>query len=356
MKIRIAVAVLLGALLSTPAGADEPAQRHGAVQEQTLNLQIGLTWVSSIASDSRVGGSNTLSTDFVVTKWFGGNMLTLYAEGSTTPPSQAVLAEGNGDAGTALDFNDNGRFQISELHIKRLTSWGEFNYGPLIDAASYLDSSEVANDETAQFLAPALVNNTSIQMPDYTVGFVLHYHSVNRRPGVTVFVSASHGLGDNASHSYSELFDLDADGKGEFAAVETYLNLQTSILRLGAWGRSDSGHHHGVYANADFYRGKAGNWNLRWGQAEGGVGDVSGFAAVSWEREIAGKLFGLGYADQATPGVHSTTTEAYLRFIVDDGLELTPSVQRLENPGFDASGSSFDAHQTLYHLRLSKTI
>jgi hypothetical protein len=350
-------AILLFALgLPALAGADEPAQRHGAVQEQTLNLQIGLTWVSSLASDSRVGGDNTLSTDFVVTKWFGDSMLTLYAEGSTTPGDNPVLMEGNADAGTVLGYNDTGRFQISELYIKRYTSWGEFNYGPLLDAASYLDSSEVANDETSKFLAPALVNNTSIQMPDYTLGFIAHYNSVNHRPGFTVFVSASHGLADNPSHSYSDLYDLDTSGKGGFVALESYLNLQTTMLRLGAWERSDSDSHHGVYANADLYRGRMGNWNLRWGHAQGGTNGVSDFVSLAWERSFAGKLLGLGHADQLSAGTHATTTEAYLRLIVDDGLELTPAVQWLENPGFDASGTDYAAHQTLYQLRLSKTL
>jgi len=356
LPLRHIAATLCALCLPTLAGADEPAQRHGAVQEQTLNLQIGVTWVSSLASDSRVGGGNTLSTDFVVTKWFGDNMLTLYAEGSTTPPDQVVLLQGNGDAATALGHNGAGRFQISELHIKRLTSWGEFNYGPLLDAASYLDNSEVANDETSKFLAPALVNNTSIRMPDYTVGFVVHYHSVRRRPGFTVFISASHGLADNPGHTYSELYDLSADGKGAFAALQTYLNLGTYMLRLGAWGRSDTGHHNGTYADFDLYRGKGGNWNLRWGQAQGEVSDVSDFASISWEKAFADRLLGLGYVDQVSHGVHATTAEAYLRFIVDDGLELTPAVQWLENPGFDTSGSGFDAHQTLYQLRLSKTL
>lgn len=353
--MRRTAATLLLLSVQLPVFADEPAQRHGAVQQQALDLQIGLTWISSLASDSRVGGGNTLSTDFVMTKWFGDNMLTLYAEGSTTPPGQGVLLQGNGDAATALDYNDNGRFQISELHIKRLTSWGEFNYGPLLDAASYLDNSEVANDETAKFLAPALVNNSTIQMPDYTLGFVAHYHSVQHRPGFTVFVSASHGLADNPSHSYSDLYDLGASGKGIFTALETYLNLQSSMWHLGVWGRSDN-NHSGVYADVDLYRGDGGNWNLRWGQANAELADVSDFASISWEQELAGKLLGLGYADQVSNGIHATTAEAYLRFIVDDGLELTPAVQWLGNPDFDTSGSSFDAHQTLYQIRLSKTI
>lgn len=356
LSLRRNTAVLCALCLPVLAWADEPAERHGAVQEQTPNLQIGLTWISSLADDSRVGGGNTLSMDFVVTKWFGKNMLTLYAEGSTTPPGQVVLEEGNGDAATALDSNSNGRFQISELHIKRYTPWGEYIYGPLIDAASYLDSSEVANDETSKFLAPALVNNTTMQMPDYTVGFALHYNSVKKRPGFTLFLSSSHGLADNPDHSYSALYDLDAADKGGFVAVESYLNLQTSILRLGAWGRSDSGHHNGVYANADLYRGKLGNWNLRWGQAQGEVSDVSDFSSISWEKEFAGKLLGLGYADQISNGIHASTTETYLRFILADGLELTPAVQWLVNPGFDSSGTDFNAHQTLYQLRLSKTL
>jgi hypothetical protein len=356
MFIRRHAALLLALCLPSLSVADEPAQRHGAVQQQTLNLQIGLTWVSSLASDNRVGGDNTLSTDFVVTKWFGENMLTVYAEGSTTPPGNAVLAEGNGEAGTALGGDDSGRFQVSELHIKRLTTWGEFNYGPLLDAASYLDSSEVANDETSKFLAPTLVNNTTIQMPDYTLGLVAHYHSVNHRPGFTLFVSASHGLADNPNRSYRELYELNADGKGEFVALEAYLYRQKSILRLGAWTRAVSDGSRGVYANADLYRGKAGNWNLRWGQAQGGADIVSDFISIAWEKSFAGKLAGLGHAHQVSAGVHASTTEAYLRLVVDDGLELTPAVQWLENPGFDTSGIDYHANQTLYQLRLSKTI
>jgi len=356
LSLRRTTFILYALCLPSLAAADEPAQRHGAVQEQTPNLQIGLTWISSLADDSRVGGGTTLSTDFVVTKWFGDNMLTLYAEGSSTPPGSTVLALGNGDAGTALDADHSGRFQVSELHIKRMTNWGEYIYGPLLDAGSYLDSSEVANDETSKFLAQALVHNSSIEMPNYTVGLALHRNSVAGRPGLTVFIGGSHGLADNPRYSYSELFDLGAAGKGVFAALEGYLSLEKTRLRLGAWSRSDSDGHSGLYANADLYRGRAGNWNLRWGQVGGGPGNLSGFGSLAWERDFSGRLLGLGHADHVGGGVHATTTEAYLRFIVDDGLELTPAVQWLENPGFDNSGSNFDARQTLYHLRLSKTL
>ncbi len=84
----------------------------------------------------------------------GPGLWTLYVEGNTTPRNNgisSVLGEANADIGSALDGDDSGRLQVSELHYAISLASGELVTG-LIDASSFLDASKVANDETAQFL------------------------------------------------------------------------------------------------------------------------------------------------------------------------------------------------------------
>ncbi|MBA1333320.1 hypothetical protein QQ73_20495, partial [Candidatus Endoriftia persephone str. Guaymas] len=93
-----------------------------------------------------------------------------------------------------------------ELHYAISLASGELVAG-LIDASSFLDASEVANDETAQFLGAGFVNNPTIEFPDYSLGAVWHYDATVDHPGLTLLLSSSHGLADNDG-KYDQLFDL----------------------------------------------------------------------------------------------------------------------------------------------------
>lgn len=93
-----------------------------------------------------------------------------------------MLGEVNGDAGSALNGNGDGRLQISELrYALPVRDFGTLSFG-LLDPTAFLDTtshanptagpdfSGIANDETTQFLGNSFVNNPVVEFPDYTLG------------------------------------------------------------------------------------------------------------------------------------------------------------------------------------------
>ena len=369
---------LLTAAISPMAQAEEAPEsidtRHGAISGLSdIEVEAGTTVVAQGASDSDVDAELTASFDLLTQIPAGPGKIVVYAEGNTTPPSGGVsslLGEANGDAGSGLDRDDNGRLQISEVHyIQSLNSHGELAIG-LLDTTGSLDTNDVANDETSQFLAGPLVNNPSIEFPDYTLGGIYH-HMISENLGVNLALTSSNGLGDNPKRSYSQLFDVSDDGKGIFAAIEAGWTVSDYTLRAGTWlnsadhdkldGTSDSEDNYGVYANIDGGIGN-GNWNIRLGAANEEVSQTARFASFAIEYPLGLPTVGLGIAhswlsdDDNTPDLDdSTLVEIYARFEVIDQLSVTPSVQWLENSGFDASEAVYDDSLVVYGLRATAT-
>lgn len=365
---------LLTATISPMAQAEEAPEsvdiRHGAISGlPDIAVEAGTTVVAQGASDSDVDAELTASFDLLTTMPAGPGKIVVYAEGNTTPPSGGVsslLEEANGDAGSALDRDDNGRLQISELHyIQSLNSHGAVELG-LLDTTGSLDTNDVANDETSQFLAGPLVNNPSIEFPDYTLGGIYN-HELNENLAFNLALTSSNGLGDNPKRSYSQLFDVGDDGKGVFAAAEAGWRIAEYTLRAGTWlnsadhdkldGSSGSEDNYGVYANIDGGIGN-GHWNIRLGAANEEVSQTARFASFAVDFPLGISTVGLGVAhswlsdDETTADLDdSTLVELYARFDVWDELSLTPSVQWLKNSGFDASNTAYDDSLMVYGLR-----
>jgi len=344
--------------------------RHGAISGLSdIEVEAGSTVVVQGANDSDVDADLTASFDLLTQIPIGRGKIVVYAEGNTTPPSGGVsslLPEANGDAGSALDRDDNGRLQISELHyIQSLNSHGEVAVG-LLDTTGSLDTNNVANDETTQFLAGPLVNNPSIEFPDYTLGGIYN-HEVNETLGFNLVLTSSSGLGDNPKRSYSQLVDVNDDGKGVFAAAEAGWTVAEYTLRAGTWlnsadhdkldGTSNSEDNYGVYANIDGSIGN-GSWNIRLGAANEEVSQTARFASLAVDYPLGLPTVGLGIAhswlsddDKTADLDDSTLVELYARFDVWDELSLTPSVQWIKNGGFDASNTVYDDSLIVYGLR-----
>ena len=75
------------------------------------------------------------------------------------------------------DINSSGRNYLLEAWYKHTFKVGkkasvEFTAG-IIDATSYIDTNEYANDETTQFMNEALVNNPLASLPSYDWGIAL---------------------------------------------------------------------------------------------------------------------------------------------------------------------------------------
>ena len=339
---------------------------------RTAEIEGGVTAVYQYADDDRVDSELIGSLDLVVTLEAGPGVWTLYIEGNTTPASDhvaAVFGEANGDAGSALDRDGKGRLQISGLLYTQATEHGEFAVG-LLDVTGFLDASSVANDETTQFLGAGFVNNPTIEFPDYTLGVVFNRAPEQPGFGYIAALSSSNGLGDNPKASYSELVDVSDKGKGVFAALELIWNREAMIYRLGAWinsadhtelaGSSTDENNTGLYLSADWLNGPL-TANMRLGIADKTVSEAAEFIALAGAYQIDKITYGLGFA---LTGVSSDLSgdvgdtrqiEVFARFDVCENVQITPSLQWLENSGFDASNADFDDSVLVAGVRLNAT-
>lgn len=364
-------------LMGSVVAAPEPQHietRHGAVTmpAQPIAVEGGFTAVLQVADDKNIDSELTGSFDLVTTLPTGRGKWVMYVEGNTSPRDEGVanrLGEANADAGSALDRDGNGRLQVSELHYFHPLAGGLLVTG-LLDVTASFDSSEVANDETTQFLSGPLVNNPTIGFPDYSLGVVFN-RETGEDSGYSLALTSSHGLADNPNASYAQLVDVGDDGKGVFAAAEGQWPVAGTKVHAGAWvntadhARLDGGtgneKNYGLYLVVDGAM-AAGQWNLRAGLANEKVSPASHFLSVALEHPLHEAALGVGMAytglssKDATPQQDDMLlAEVYLRFQPRAEISVTPIVQWLENSGFDASGNTVDAEQLLFSLRYNQT-
>ena len=320
----------------------------------------GFTAVYQIADDDRVDPELTASADlFIKIPRQTGEWL-IYIEASTSPDANdvsAVYPTVNADAGSVLNRDGDGGIQISELNYTfRLKDDRRLMIG-LIDPSAWLDRSRFANDENRHFLNGSFVNNATIEFPDYTLGGVLRWLGTETRPEVSLVVSSSDGQADVPDRSYQDLLKLTADERGAFLGVgASWLRDRTSF-RLGAWLRSDDHAVAGSPDDTEMNYGVYGvfGWqstvnavNIRLGLANEDVSVATRFAAVAYERETRSGLLGIGVArtviaNSFRQGNLENTSAAEVFYRIPLGQvngHITPSVQYVENPGLDASGST----------------
>ena len=364
------LSLVCATLLSPPLLADEPLKRHGSVTETDKPMQVlgGFTGTFQTTSDSRIEDEGLVSFDLVATMRDGPGEWTAYIEGNLSPRVNGVsrtLVEVNGDAGTALDRDNKGRLQVSGLHYTFLSGANSMTMG-LINPACVLDASAIANDETSQFLSSSFVNNPTIAFPDYALGTCMHFEASQTRPGINLLLSSSHGLADNPNRSYSELVDVTATGKGLFIGSELYWHMAADIWRIGIWtstadhaaldGSGNNEHNYGAYLSTD-HRFANSKINLRLGWANDKVSLATGFASLALETTLATHTLGAALgktlvSDKAGSGSGDTLqAEVYVRIVLNDRLHLSPSLQYIENSGFDATASLHDQTITVYALR-----
>ncbi len=334
--------VTMGALLFAPIVlADLPDARHGSIPDgrRILSFEGGLTTTWQHTED---GAEDELlaSLDLVATLPQGDGVWTLYVEGCVTPSAEGVSSFHpvvNADAGTALDAEGEGRLQVSELHYTHPVGDGSVSVG-LLNPAVFLDASEVANDETRQFLAAPLVNNPTIGFPDYAPGVAYHYDASGWSPGVTVLLTESAGLAGNGG-SYAKLFSFSEAERGLFLATELYWQPASATLRLGGWSRvipgsekeSGEGEKQGVYGLAEGWLGRL-HWSLRGGIAgQRGLTEAS-FVSAAGELPFNLAALGVGVARNLSgkEGDFVEQAECYVRTILGDTLQFTVDLQWLQ--------------------------
>ena len=342
--------------------AAEPPIRYGEVKEapKQIGVEGGMTVTFQHSNSSHSEDELLGSFDLVATLPAGKGQVVVYVEGSTNPQTDGVSAtfeEANSDAGTALDRDGRGRLQVSEFNYNRALGENEISAG-LIKPTGYLDTSEVANDETGQFLGASFVNNTTIEFPDYTLGATYRVAPKASRPGITVVASSSNGLGDNPNRSYSELVDVTAHGKGAFVAAEAFGQIKTVTWRAGAWTNTadhpllnDPGKNasnYGLYFSGDVdlgsLRAKT-KLNIRTGFANADVSPAAQFFAASMQTPLAGHTLGVGLAQtnvssKVSNGADMRQAEVYYRYDLMDHLHVSPSLQWIQNSGLSKDSNS----------------
>jgi len=238
----------------------------------------------------------------------------------------------------------------------------------LVNPSAWLDRSNITNDENTHFINGSFKNNATIEFPDYTIGAIMHWLGSAARPEITLVVASSDGIADLPDRSYQDLLDLSSNQRGAFlGAGASWLRERTS-LRFGAWMRSDDHEvagspnefemNYGIYAVAGWEIGDDAI-NLRVGMANEAVSVATRFAAVAYERRTPIGLLGLGLSRTRISNNFRqadlddvTSAEAFLRIPLGlSGAQITPSIQHVENPGFDTSGATLGSSALVAGVR-----
>lgn len=351
---------------------EEAGVRHGAVPSmaESIGVEAGTTITFQHASDARIADELLASLDVVSMIPTAQGQWLIYVEGNTSPRENgvsALLPEANQDAGSALDRDGHGQLQVSALHYLHYTRTGAV-VGGLIDPAGPLDNSEIANDETRQFLASTLVNNPTIAFPDYALGMAYFYKPDQSHFEFTLLLSSSHGLADNPNHSYAELVDVTAPGKGVFTAGESAWRSGSTTWRIGVWlqtadnayvdGSGNTANNYGVYLSTDHdfdgYR-----LNVRAGAANPTVSDAAQFLGFAVDHAFGKDHAGIGYthtfvSGEAAPTRSDTSQfELYYSLNLAENYSITPSLQHIQNSGFDSSGVTSASDVNVFSVRAS---
>jgi hypothetical protein len=319
----------------------------------------GITAIYQYTDDDRADSELTASADlFARLRQERGEWL-LYIEASSSPDSNGVSAyypTVNGDAGSVLTTGGNGGLQVSEFNYTFFLEDGRSLMLGLIDPSAWLDRNRIANDENIHFLNGSFVNNVTIAFPDYTLGGVLRMAGNDRRPEITIVISGSDGIADTPDRSYQDLLDLNDKGRGVFlGSGASWLNEHTS-WRIGAWLRNDDQASAGNMNNDELNYGVYGvlGWqsganavNVRAGRANSDGSAADRFLAFAYQRETRFGVLGIGIADTriarnsiGLDNERALDSEIYFRIpILDGSAHITPSMQYLESPGVDPTGS-----------------
>ncbi len=343
----------------------------GVAHADEVTLQGGVTTVLQDSDDSRVDTELTASADLIITLPRRKGEWLLYIEASSTPDSNGVSAlypTANADAGSVLNRDGDGGVQISEFNYTFHIGDDRRLMVGLVNPSAWLDRSRISNDENTQFINGSFKNNATIEFPDYTLGAVMRWLGSTARPEISLVIASSDGIADLPDRSYQDLLDLSADDRGAFVGADAKWLRDRTTIRLGAWLRSEdhevSGSpgefetNYGIYGVLGWHVGDNA-LNFRLGMANEDVSIATRFAAASYQRSTRIGLLGLGLASTRIANSFRqadlddvASAEAFLRIpIGDSGAQITPSIQYVENPGFDTSGATLSSSAIVASVR-----
>ncbi len=366
------------------------------IADKGLNLEFSGTQIyqqnakGGISTHRRAGrfsGSYKLSMSADMQKLLGiegGKFYTL-AEGSYSDgingPSVGSFWGVNGDAAgnRTIDvtemwyeqdaFDDNLRLRVGKIDLT--CGFEHHNCSVAFDCSTY------AEDETSQFLSPALVNNPTIPFPQNGLGVTGYLHLMS-----CWYLSA--GVADADSDVRTSGFHTTFDGDRDFLYIlETGLTPKISstkgplqgAYRVGVW---TDGKDKQKFSNGENYRNDTGFYTtcdqmiwkennnpdnsqglgtfFRYGWANGKVNDVTNFWSIGLQYKglFEGRdndVFGFGMAqgvfteqadadDELVYGCDNETVfETYYNVALTPWLHISPDVQYIANPGGDEANN-----------------
>jgi carbohydrate-selective porin OprB len=225
------------------------------------------------------------------------------------------------------------------------------------------DGNLFANDETAQFLNGALVNNPSVPFPDNGPGLMLYTEPA---PGWYASLGVADADADARETGLNTTFDGDTDlfyvvETGVVPMIEGDNGRLRGSYRVGVWhlrqqraeldGTGTDDHDTGIYLSADqmVWRENANDEQGlglfgRLGWADDDVNAVKTFVSTGFQYRgiIPGRdndVLGAGYAygrlsnDAGFGTNHEGAVEVYYNAEITPWLDISPNIQRITNPG-----------------------
>ena len=305
--------------------------------------------IHQTTNEDDAASESSASGDVMITRRLGAGEWLAHMEASSSPKSNgisSVYPEFNEDAGSALDKNNNGRIQLSELYYTHSFRDRQNISVGLIDLSGLFDQSQIASDETTQFLGSSFARNITIEFPDYTLGIV-HNTKLSSNLEWRSAIASSNGLADNSERSYAELTRVSADGKGVFGITSASWQGKEWLFRAGVWlntashqsldMRSEDLTNYGAYALAEYARGQHAA-NVRVGAANADTSQAAQFASIAyryeWNKLTTGVAFGRTFSSSKQPDSTRGDTnhyELFLRYNLTPSLQLTGDVQRFRS-------------------------
>ncbi len=240
------------------------------------------------------------------------------------------------------------------------------------------DSSLFANDETAQFLNSALVNNPTIPFPDHALGIAGFYSPIERWYLSAAVVDAQNDFRETGFKTTfcGEDYFFYIFETGITPQIDSSKGPLQGVYRVGIWNdpqpkansdyadagksyRDDVGFYLScdqmlIKENADLEDCQGLGAFFRYGYADSKKNDITNFWSFGFQYQgliesrdddVLGAGFAQGFfsnkASMTYKDDYESTVEAYYNAQVAPWLNISPSIQYITNPG--GAGTASDA-------------
>jgi len=337
-----------------PRPAQQLADMRDTLQdEQGLTFELGYTLIYQHATDTIMPSDGLLTGSYD----FAGRW-TLLEDTPLGAGTLGWLVEGgqilshnddedlSANVGSALGVNDD----LDDQSIAVTELWWQQQLADesitltlgKIDQTVYFDANRIANDETTQFLASPLVNNSAVPFPDNGLGANLRV-----QPSDDFYITA--GFGDGNADARETGFNT-FDGSALFAASEVGFIANRKgpgegRYRALLWrNETDTDTGYGFAVSIDQSLGKGIVPFLRYGIGDDDVTDFEQLVSVGvgvespFNRE--GDLFAVGYVWSEPSDAmldNESLVELFYRAQLTEHVAVTPDVQVIFEPGDPAA-------------------